>query len=208
MNIDISTDWIPVVSGAVGAAGAVSAQVVSAIATGRRETKAVNARRAEARASAFVDQKRELFKMVLQTVDDTLADYDKLLEDFASGAAAISMPTGVLDHERWKGWAAEFDLLAPDVAKAVNACRRALFEFDMSVVLSAHDATALSDQEKEVRVKRTELRDAMRVSLGVADAPRAGWLARLQERKERKKAEKEAKKESEAGSDRRRGPGT
>lgn len=179
MDIDIATDWIPVVSGVVGAAGAVSAQVVAAIATGRRETKAANARRADARASAFVDQKRDLFKKVLAAVDDTLADYDDLLRKFASGEAAISLPTGVLDHARWKGWAAEFDLLAPDVAKAVNACRRALFEFDMSVALASHDEKALSDQEKEVRVKRAELRDAMRVSLGVADAPKGGRWARL-----------------------------
>lgn len=196
VDLDISTDWIPVVSGVVGAAGAVTAQVVAAIATGRRETKTANARRADARASAFADQKRDLFKKVLQAVDDTLADYDGLLRKFASGEGSISMPTGVLNHARWKGWAAEFDLLAPDVAKAVNACRRALFDFDMSVVFASHDEKALSDQEKEVRVKRAELRDAMRVSLGVTDPPRVGWLARVQARRERKAAEKQVEKKA------------
>lgn len=99
------------------------------------------------------------------------------------------MPTGVLDHERWKGWVAEFDLLAPDVAKAVNGCRRALFDFDISVVFAAHDKKALSDHEKEVRVKRAELRDAMRVSLGVADPPTVGRLACVSAWKTRKAAE-------------------
>lgn len=192
VDLEISKDWIPVVSGVVGAAGAVSAQIVTAIATSRRETKAAKTRRADARASAFVDQKRELFKKVLSAVDDTLADYDDLLKEFASGKGAISLPTGVLDHERWKGWAAEFDLLAPEVAKAVNACRRALFDFDLSVALAAHDEKALRDQEKEVRVKRAELRDAMRVSLGVADAPKAGWLARRKAAHQKRKAAKEA----------------
>ena len=41
-------------------------------------------------------------------------------------------------------------------------------------------ASELSDKQKQVRVKRAELPDAMRVSLGVADAPKAGRLARLQ----------------------------
>jgi len=194
VDLNIPTEWIPVVSGVVGASGAVGAQIVAAVATGRRETKAANGRRADARAAAFVDEKRALFVKVLAAVDDTLADYDDLLKKFASGKSGISMPTGVLDHARWKGWAAEFDLLAPEVAKAVNACRRALFDFDMSVVFASHDAKALSDQEKEVRSKRAELRDAMRVSLGVADAPKVRWWTRVNAWKAKKDAAKAEKK--------------
>lgn len=88
MDLNIPTDWIPVVSGIVGAAGAVAAQIVAARATGRRESKAANARRANARAAAFVDQKMALFKTVLEVIDDTLADYDHLLKGFTKGKAA------------------------------------------------------------------------------------------------------------------------
>lgn len=173
VDIDISTDWIPVVSGFVGASGAVGAQIVAAIATGRRETNAAKGRRADTRAAAFADQKRELFVKVIQTIDDTLVDYDKLLAKYAAGKASISLPTGVLDAKHWNAWAAEFDLLAPDVAKHVNACFTALRHMDLAVAVA--DPTALSNQEKEVRVKRAELRDAMRVSLGVADVPKVRW---------------------------------
>lgn len=151
-------------------AGAVGAQVVSAIAAGRRETKAAAGRRADARALAFVDVKRELFVKVLREIDKQLAGYEALHLKISGGDHSTSLPTTLAVKAAWKDMAAEVDLLAPDIVKALQPCLTALANLDLSAALG--DSADYLAQDKEVRARRADLRDAMRQSLNVADAPR------------------------------------
>ncbi|GAB3423501.1 hypothetical protein [Flindersiella endophytica] len=71
--------WIPVISGAVGAGGAVAAQVVSAIFTARRENKKLawdekleQERRQVERERQFVVAKREIYARLLMTINTAL----------------------------------------------------------------------------------------------------------------------------------------
>lgn len=68
--------------------------------------------------------------------------------------------------------AADIDLLAPDIIGHLNACLKQFMYVDLSLSLADQDnyKTALAD----IRRKRTELRNAMRVSMNVANAPRSG----------------------------------
>lgn len=166
-------DWIPVVSGAVGAGGAVLAQITAAIFTGRRETKAGKARRAEARASAFADQKRDLFLKTLKVLDQELEDYDAHSAKVEAGTAPGIMPTGVHDESKWAEVAADIDLLAPDIVGKLNACLKQFHQIDFS--LSLANTEKFKEQVKASRQLRNELRDEMRVSLNVADAPTTYW---------------------------------
>ncbi|MGY2876358.1 hypothetical protein ACVW00_003548 [Marmoricola sp. URHA0025 HA25] len=170
LGIHISTDWIPVVSGAVGAAGAVLAQVVSAIFTGRRETRAARTRRIEARRSAFADQKRLLFVKTLKTFDEQVLAYEDLIERLNAGEVSVSIPTGVMLDDKWGELRAELDLLAKDVIPRLNEMLKAFQLLDMAVSFAHLEAASTNLQT--LRVGRVNLRNHMLVSMDVEDPPK------------------------------------
>lgn len=175
LPVKVSAEWIPVISGATGAGGAVLAQIVAATATGRREKRVARDRRAEARASAFADEKRDVFVKVLQAIEAQLKDYENFWKDVVAKGKDVDLPTGVLDATRWEILTAEVDLLAPELAAPINACLREFRSMDLAVALGDEDGCSAHD--KAVRTRRAELRDAMRVSLNVADGPNTGLFA-------------------------------
>lgn len=168
--------WIPVVSGAVGAGGAIIGQIVAALFTASREKKAIKARReddataltirrADERAAAFVDQKRELYAKVLRALDDDIRGFLAFFPKVEVGELSVSIPTGVLNDEAWQDLAADVDLLAPDIVKEVNACLNLLQAVDFAASFADFDLA--KSKLTEVRKLRGPLRDAMRVSLNV-----------------------------------------
>jgi hypothetical protein len=174
--VHIDKDWVPVVSGLVGAAGAILAQVASAYFTGRRETGAARARRLEVRASAFANEKRLLFVRTLETFDGQIKAYEKHVDAVESGDAVGTIPTGAYHHEGWGALAAEIDLMAPDVVKVLNSGLKRFFDFDFAISLGQLDQ--VKDHLTALRADRVKLRDAMRLSMNVEDEPqttRRAW---------------------------------
>lgn len=186
-------EWIPVVSGLVGAGGAIGAQIAGGFLTSRRENRAVRVRRADARAAAFVAEKRDLFVRVLKAIDGQLKAFDSFQEETAKAASSkqkveLSIPTGAFDTSKWEEMSAEVDLLVPDVIPKLNACVNQLQALDLALLTL--DPKKFSDQNKVVREKRAELRDAMRVSLNVADAPKTQKWGRTRATKSAEKKQK------------------
>jgi len=174
--VSIPQEWIPVVSGAVGASGAVAAQIIAGVAASRREARAAGERRRDARASAFANEKRELFVKVLKGVDDQLTKYDEFWKQLEA-EAEVSMPTGVLDPAQWRSFAVEVDLLAaPEVVRAINLCLLAFEDLDVATAL--RDVGDRAEMAEAVRARRSDLRAAMRSSLHSVPEERPGRARR------------------------------
>ncbi|XBB66851.1 hypothetical protein ABFU82_22505 [Nocardioides sp. WV_118_6] len=177
--MDLSPSALALVTGLIGGGSAVTAQVIAAVATSQRENKAAKVRRADARASAFADKKLDVFVRALGAIDKQVLKYDAYRASMDDAGTERSLPANVFDASAWEALAAEIDLLAPEVTGSINECMRKfkLLDFNVGVVGEA----AYDEAREEIRLARAHLRNAMRVSMNVADPVRASRRARLKQ---------------------------
>lgn len=161
------------VSGAVGAGGAIAGQIVAGVAAARREAKAAAERRADSRASAFSDAKVKIFAEVLGMIDAHL-DRTEAIRRQRERGEDVEPP--LVDTGVWAKVAAEVDLLAPEVTKAVDDCLFHLWMIRSNLLVGGGDLVH-EQQGRRLRDARTRLHATMRVSLNIADGPRRGGAA-------------------------------
>lgn len=186
MHID--KDWVPAVSAASGAGGAVLAQIVAAYFTGRREKRKAKEARVDKRAELFRDEKKELFVKSLKLHEALIDDHRDFIMKVAAGETAVTWPTYVFRADEWNELVAEFNLLAPEICPYLNKTQQLYKQIEIHFMSAKFDeAKAVL---KEVRGRQEDLVRLMVGSLGTA----LDKATRDQMEKDKKAETKAAKK--------------
>lgn len=151
--------WIPVISGFVGAGGAIAAQAVSAYFTGRREA-------ANRRALAFRDEKRDLFMRVLVELDEFHRDRIRAIQMFTESFPYKREPTRAEMTRRWYALTTECFVIAPEAEDAMDAAGKTIEQLDLALEGKETESDP-SGLEYQLRMYRRMLGLTMHRSLGV-----------------------------------------
>ena len=153
--------WIPVISGLVGAGGAVAAQIVAAHFTGRREV-------ATRRALAYRDDKQTLFVTLIAAMDDQ-AERLQAAFDARTAGTSIQMADAELDaaDRELRNASIKLDLIAPEVIEDKDAwfttCDRT-----RRLLTGGSPVSAVGAGLETLGILRWRLFNAMRTSLGTS----------------------------------------
>jgi hypothetical protein len=184
MHID--KDWIPAVSAASGAGGAVLAQIVAALFTGRREKRAAKNSRLDRRAELFKPERKELFLRSLKLYDSNIVAHRTYIQKAEAGELGIvTFPTYVFDADTWDEQVSEFNLLAPEICPYLNKTQQLYQQIERHFFTANYTDAKLV--LREISKRRTGLINLMAASLGTT-----------LDKETRKRIEKVNKAETEA----------
>lgn len=163
MHID--KDWVPAVSAAAGAGGAVLAQIVAAFLTGRREKRAAKNARIDRRAELFKQERKELFLRSLKLYDSNIVAHRTYIQKAEAGEIGImTFPTYVFKAEEWDDQVSEFNLLAPEICAYLNKTQQLYSQIEILFFSANYDEAKV--RLNEIAKRRTGLINLMAASLG------------------------------------------
>lgn len=159
--------WVPVISGFIGAAGAICAQIAAAVFTARREKLAGIQRRADEQKALFREQRLLIYTRCLSLYQEQLRDYERYLTDVDFGDEAVVFPTGKIREAEWNAQVAEINLLAPEIRDLINKTQRDYMQLELSLMTS--DVERAKAKLSTIETRQSELVNTMRERLGVSE---------------------------------------
>lgn len=170
VDLGIASEWIPVVSGAVGAGGAVSAQLVAGHLTSKREKKSTAQKREDERSALFRDERRQLFLRIIKLADTDRAALKRY--NFEMYAHRIDPPSGInaeVMSKEWLDLLSELLLIDSEVHPTVERVVTTFASWDLAMGIAAmstpHDHVDFHVYTEPLMTEIAAMTEAMRISL-------------------------------------------